>query len=435
MDRIEPAGRYWAIDGEPTLLIGASSEDNLFQIPTLAAELDTLVAAGGNYVRNTLSSREDFAVWPFALTDDESYDLESWNRTYWDRLERFLRLTDALDIVPQFELWAFHDIAPQDQWVENPWNPANTSSYDATDVSLTESVGGDYHGGELHPFFLTHPDANDDTVVRDHQERFVDRVLETIAPFDHVLICITNEIFSQYPASWSRYWVEYVHERTDAPVTEMFQETDLTHEQHREAFDDPGRYDFLDTSQNAGVTGDRHWDNLQWVREYIEDHPRPINHVKTYGGETVWTDGPEHGVRRFWRNLIGGGASTRFHRPPAGIGLSDRAQRHVASARALADRFPFHRATIDADHALLRERDPEEAYLAFVPDEAYAVYFPAGGTVTLDVTDAAGDFALEWLHLEGAEWITRDPDVSDDGTSVKLRAPGGGQWVALLSAA
>jgi hypothetical protein len=102
-------GHYWVHDGEPTLLVGASNEDNLFQIPDLESEIDALAAAGGNYVRNTMSSREEFAVWPFAEVDDGVYDLDTPNDEYWDRLDRFLDLTAERGIVPQFELWAFHD--------------------------------------------------------------------------------------------------------------------------------------------------------------------------------------------------------------------------------------------------------------------------------------------------------------------------------------
>ena len=68
--------RYWQYDGRPTLLLGGSIEDNLFQIPDLGEHLDTLVAAGGNYVRCTMSSRDEGNVWPFAKSGD-LYDLES----------------------------------------------------------------------------------------------------------------------------------------------------------------------------------------------------------------------------------------------------------------------------------------------------------------------------------------------------------------------
>ncbi len=49
---------YWQFRGEPVLLLGGSVEDNLFQIPNLEEHLDLLAAAGGNYVRNTMSSRD-----------------------------------------------------------------------------------------------------------------------------------------------------------------------------------------------------------------------------------------------------------------------------------------------------------------------------------------------------------------------------------------
>jgi hypothetical protein len=426
-------GRYWVHDGEPTLLVGASNEDNLFQIPGLESEIDALAAAGGNYVRNTMSSREEFAVWPFAEVGDGVYDLDTPNDEYWDRLDRFLDLTAERGIVPQFELWAFHDFVKQPNWGENPWNPANTVSYDTGDVTLPETVEGNYHGDERHPFFLTVPGANDDGVVRAHQERFVARVLEAIEGHDHVLVCITNEIFSQFPPEWSRYWVDFAHERIGAPVAEMFQEEDLTHEQHRESLDDPDRYDFVDASQNSRQSGDTHWERLQWVREQVADAPRPVNHVKTYGGETHWTDGPERGVERFWRNVVGGAASTRFHRPPSGPGLNERSRRHVRSASAFADRFPVTRARVDGDHDLLADREPGEAYLAYVPGEQYAVYFPDGGGVDLELPGTGGAVDVEWLHVEGTNWQTYDP-TSVDGSEVRIEAPCGGHWIAVLTA-
>lgn len=430
--------RFWELDGEPTLLAGGSSEDNLFQIPDLESELDALAAAGGSYVRNTLSSREDFAVWPFAEAEGEGeggvgYDLETWNPEYFDRLDRFLALTAERGIVPQFELWAFHDFVRQEHWSGNPWNPANNVTYGTAATTLPEAVSGDYHGGERHPFFLTVPGADDDGTVRRHQERFVDRVLDALADYDHALVCATNEIFSQFPAAWSRHWVEYVRERSDHPVTEMFQEEDLQHPQHRESLDDPDRYDFVDASQNSRQSRDDHWAKLQWVRGRTagDGDDRPMTHVKTYGGETVWTDGPEHGVNRFWRNAVGGAASTRFHRPPAGIGSSDRALRHVRAASLLAAAVPLHRAEPDATHDDLRDRDADEAYHTRVPGEFHVVYFPDGGSVDLDLRGEEGTYARRWLHVEGADW--HGEETVEAGGRLPLDPPHGGNWVAVLT--
>ena len=62
--------RYWQYRGEPIVLLGGSREDNLFQIPDIEAHLDALAAVGGNYIRNTMSSRDDGDVWPFVRDDN-----------------------------------------------------------------------------------------------------------------------------------------------------------------------------------------------------------------------------------------------------------------------------------------------------------------------------------------------------------------------------
>ena len=50
---------YWSLNGQPVLLLGGSDDDNLFQWSEqkLVAQLDRLAAAGGNYIRNTMSDR------------------------------------------------------------------------------------------------------------------------------------------------------------------------------------------------------------------------------------------------------------------------------------------------------------------------------------------------------------------------------------------
>jgi hypothetical protein len=60
-DGIQPSAihpQYWSYNGKEILLLGGSVEDNLFQIPNLTEQLDLLVKVGGNYVRNTMSSRD-----------------------------------------------------------------------------------------------------------------------------------------------------------------------------------------------------------------------------------------------------------------------------------------------------------------------------------------------------------------------------------------
>jgi len=99
----KPNPAYWQYDGKPILLLGGSKEDNLFQIPDIKEHLDLLKSVGGNYVRNTMSSRDEGNVWPF-LKVSEKYDLDKWNGEYWERFENFLRLTQERDIIVQIEV-------------------------------------------------------------------------------------------------------------------------------------------------------------------------------------------------------------------------------------------------------------------------------------------------------------------------------------------
>ena len=111
---------YWQYKGEPVLLIGGSVEDNLFQIPDLEAHLDLLASVGGNYVRCTMSSRDEGDAWPFERDQKSGlYDLTQPAREYWARFERFLELADERDIVAHFELWDRFDFS-RESWQDNP---------------------------------------------------------------------------------------------------------------------------------------------------------------------------------------------------------------------------------------------------------------------------------------------------------------------------
>jgi hypothetical protein len=99
---------YWQYQGKPVLLLGGDDDDNRFQWEhdKLEAQLDLLVSVEGNYVRNTMSSRDAGNEFPFARTDDR-YDLGRWNETYWERFENFLARTHRRQVFVQIELFEF----------------------------------------------------------------------------------------------------------------------------------------------------------------------------------------------------------------------------------------------------------------------------------------------------------------------------------------
>jgi len=433
-DRIQPwtgNAHYWQFKGKPVLLLGGSVEDNLFQIPGLAEHLDTLASCGGNYVRCTMSCRDDGNVWPFAKKGD-TYDLEQFAPEFWRRFEVFLSETARRDIIVQIEVWATFDYY-RDIWDRNPFNPKNNRNYDAKDSGLPLEV-------KTHPtrtendFFRSAPGAKDLKVVRRYQERFVEKMLSISLPHAHVLYCMDNE--TSVTPTWGAYWADFIRAKAKAAgkrveVTEMWDKWDLAHPQHNGTFDHPETYSFVDISQNNHNKRQVHYDNMQKQRRRVAKAVRPMNNVKVYGADGGRFGETRDGIERFWRNVFGGCASTRFHRPDSGIGLSARAQRMIRSARNVTDAFTVFACEPRPD--LLAERAENEAYCLAQPGKQVAVYFPRGGEVTLDASATKGPaLALRWYDIDTGQW--RPAKTLGGGKTVRLKAPGGGQWAAVIVA-
>lgn len=426
---------YWQYKNRPVLLLGGSVEDNLFQIPALEAHLDLLQSVGGNYVRCTMSCRDEGNVWPFARDESRQlYDLRRFDEECWRRFASFLELTAKRDIIVQIELWATFDYY-RDCWDANPFNPKNNCNYTAAETGLPETVA-------THPtrtennFFWSVPAENDRQLVLRWQQAFVDKILSHSLEYGHVLYCMDNET-SVTPA-WGAYWSEYVKARAaevalNVETTEMWDPWDLAHEMHSNTFDHPETYSFVDISQNNHNCGQTHWDNalLQRRRLAAAGGVRPANNVKIYGADAGRFGNDRDGQERFWRNVLVGCASARFHRPPSGLGLSETAQAHIKSARKLTDAMDV--STCAPHNDLLSGRGENAAYCLANPGAEYAVLFTDGGEVTLDVSAVAGGrrLVLRWLHVLSSRWVY-PPEEAPAGPTVKLAAPGKDFWAVLV---
>lgn len=434
---------YWQYKGEPVLLLGGSDQDNLFNHPDLPpngleAHLDRLISAKQNgdtssqvkfYVRNTMSSRDEGNVWWFEKNDNTGlYDLDSFNEEYWDRFENFLKMTADRDIIVQIELFDRFDFA-REPWDVNPFNPDNNINFTAEEIGLPAEI--ETHPGENeNPFFFSVPELEDNVVLLQYQEAIVEKVLEISLQHGHVLYCISNE--TNGSPLWGEYWARFLQERADESdtgieVTEMWDAWDLTDEEHGHTFNHPDLYSFVDISQNSHQQGQTHWDNMQKAREMLSDQPRPMNTVKIYGGEPHG-HGTEEGTIRLWRNIFGGVASSRFHRPESGAGLSEIALTHLRSASMLVNEVDIFNSY--PNNELLKERDENEAYSIAAPDNNYAVYFPDGGSVILDASEAGDSLTVRWLNIMESEW--EGPETKQLTSGIELTAPGDGQWAVLV---
>jgi len=417
--------QYWEFNGEPKLLLGGSDEDNLFQLANLEKQLGDLSSVGGNYVRNTMSSRDSGNVWAFHK-DPESglYDLNQWNREYWRRFQSLLELSSEREIVVQIEIWATFDFY-RENWLVNPFNPVNNVNYSRERTKLPAEVPTHPIYCD-NPFFWSVPSHQNNMALLDYQQRFVDKLLSHSLEFDNVLYCINNE--TSVTSEWGKFWSEYIRKKAKERlktihVTEMWDPWDLDHISHRETFDHPETYSFVEISQNNHQRGENQWANgLKQIEKLrLAGNLRPVNNVKTYGNDRGrHGGGTQNGIQSFIRSALFGSAAVRFHRPPSGLGLGDTALAVIHDLRMATDRIDFFNAK--PHNELLLQREENEAYCRAVPGRDYLVYFPEPGEVELDIQDSGTDFRVEQLEIMSGEWIELDAEQVQG--NIKLTSTG-----------
>jgi len=446
---------YWQYKGKPVVLIGGSDTDNLFQWTDtkLTDHLDLLLSAGGNYVRNTISSRntglpytDDGMAYPFMKLPDGKYDLAQWNDDYWNRLDTFLTETKKRDIIVQLELWDTGAVVGGVAWAKQPWNPDNNANYTYENTSIK---GGAVH----HLFFSAIPSLNDDPVLLPYQNKYVRKMLQICLKYDHVLYQINNE--SGLPSEVSDYWAKFIYtEAGDKQVyvcdsrrfhNPIFQEfCDMSNPDHSHPLSHPELYNYTDIAQNGGNEGQKHYDNLVWFRSQLLDDPKPINHTKIY--QFTWPTGigwrdrsqgtPKDGADKFWRSIFGGAASARHHRHVpkegwGGLGLTPFGQTQVRSMRMLLNAMWIFNTVPHND--LISSREENEAYALAEPGRQYAIYFTGYGdrSVQLDLSSAPGTLVERWLNVANSSW-SMEKMISGGGKHT-LSTPGSGQWAVLLN--
>lgn len=422
--------RYWEYRDKPILLIGGSDEDNLFNKPALMRQnLDTLAKLGGNYIRGTLSWRDEGNVPPYTERDGK-YDLETFNSEFWHRLEACVREAEARSVIVQIEIWATFDYY-RENWLTNPFNPANNINYTVDNTRL-ETVWDFHPARKPQPFFYTIPALNNDIAALRYQEAFVRKVLDTTGKYPNVLYSLDNE--TRAPVEWALYWGTFIANEANSrgieiQLTEMWDNWDITGEDHKKTYQHPEIFSFTDISQNNWQEGETHYQRILWYRRILAEMPgdiRPINNVKVYarrgGGKPNDYD---LGVERWWRNIFGGCASTRFHRPDSGSGLDEDARRAIRGASVFFSVFDIFRSEPRPD--LLTSREENEAFCLATGEGTYAVYFPHGGEVELEVSRPA--IRVAWFDPRTV-MFTEMPE-SDIEASLR-NAPHGGHRLLRL---
>jgi len=396
---------YWQYKGKPVLLLGGTMNDNLFQNENVTTHLDSLKKAGGNVIRNTMSDRDPGNLHAFLIYADGKYDLNEWNDEYWKRFETLLKLAHERDIIVQIEVWDRFDHS-RDPWKTDPFNPSNNINYSASESGL-EADYPLHPGQNTQPFFFTVPDLENNRIVLNFQQKYVEKLLSISLNFDNILYCIDNETSGK--EEWAAYWAEFIRSHSggrDIYITEMWDSWDVKSATHKRTIDHPELYRFIDISQNSQITGSDNWKNAEYVFNYIKNNPRPVNSTKIYGSDNgSWLDrgiNTRHGINTFFRNILGGFASSRFHRPPSGLGLSSISINCIKTIRAIEKKVKIWELTPRMD--LIENPGKNEVYMAASDGKNYLLFFPDSGMVRLDLTRHKKPFTLNWITISDAKW-------------------------------
>ena len=158
-----------------------------------------------------------------------------------------------------------------------------------------------------------------------------------------------------------------------------------------------------------------------------------MNTTKTYGADgNKFGHTDQDAIERFWRHLLAGAASIRFHRPDSGLGINDKAVACIKAARLLENRVRLW--DVEPSNHLLLHREENEAYLAATSKhDTYIVYFPASGKskeVTLDLSDSEGEFALHWIDIDTGN-LSKITTLGGGGMG-RLSPPGKGNFAAAI---
>lgn len=328
-----------------------------------------------------------------ALDGKPKFDLGKFDDAYFKRLRQ--RVKHARDrgiyiSIMLFEGWGLQFVS--DGWAGHPFNPANnTNGIDGQGLAVYE---------------LGDPD------VLATQEAYVRKVIDTVSSLDNVLYEISNE---NHPAStqWQYHMIRFIKEYEankpkQHPVGMTFQFKGGSNET---LFDSPA--DWISPNPEGGYSTEPPPGDGQKV--IITD----TDHLWGLGGSRMWV----------WKSFCQG-LNPIFMDTYDGVVLGhpfdpqyDPIRDSLGHCLALSRR-------IDLARCVPAGRLSSTGYCLADAGKEYVVYLPDGGSVTVDLTDAEGELALEWINAGSGEVIPAEAIAG--GSRVELTAPFGGDAVVVI---
>ncbi|MFC1717240.1 DUF6298 domain-containing protein [Candidatus Poribacteria bacterium] len=339
-----------------------------------------------------------------ALDSKPKFDLTKLNPDYFGRLRERVMAAGERGIyvsVMLFEGWGLYHAnrrsrVPKDwAWRSHPFHPDNNINSIGADLGV--------NGGRPKVHALTNPEA---TAI---QEAYIKKVVDTVNDLDNVLYEVINEGGDK---DWDWWVVDTVHnyEKTKPrqhPVGITGHGVERLPSMLASPADwiSPGRADGYGEEPPA-------WDGKK-VSLLDTDH------VWGVGGNHTWV----------WKGFVRG-HNTLFMDPYDGEVLGERfdpkfelLRLNLGYALRYAEKMNMAEMTPSDDLASTQ-------YCLACPGREYLVYVPDGNEVTVDLSGATGQFAVEWFNPRTG--TTTGGEMSAGGGNVEFTVPFDGDAVLYL---
>lgn len=242
------------------------------------------------------------------------------------------------------------------------------------------------------------------------QEAHVRKVVDTVNDLDNLLYEISNENHRN-STEWQYHIIRFIkryesRKPKQHPVGMTFQ-------------------------YEGGKNADLFASPADWVSPNPEggyrDNPPAADGRKVVLNDTdhLWGEGGDH--KWVWKSFLRGHCPIYMDRvapitanPQGEIPGAEDVRKAMGGTRRIAERMDLTKMTPRSDLASTQ-------YCLANPGKEYLVYLPEGGEVTVDLTAAGGQLAVEWMHP--VEGTVTSVGTTAGGSKRTLKAPFGGDAV------
>jgi hypothetical protein len=341
------------------------------------------------------------------------YDLARFNPWYFARLREFATHAERKGLVLVQQMYFQHNVLEAGaHWADFPWRPANCLQ--PTGFPEPPQYAGGKRVFMAEAFYdVSHP------VRRDLHRRYIRHCLDVLGGCPNVVFQTGEEYTG--PLTFMQFWLDTIAEWQREHGKKVLVGLSATKDVQDAVLADPVRAAVVSVidlkywwyAPDGGAFDPKGGTNLA-----------PRQQLREWKGNKSRSPGSIARAVREYR--------TRFPDKAVTVSLDGADGWAVLGAGGSVPRMP---AAVDpallAAVPRMRLLDVAGAFAVADPGRDYLVWSPAGGAVTLDLTDRAGPFAARWLEPK-----TGKPKVESEvrgGGVIELRPPGGGPAVLWLA--